>query len=420
MFGKKNKTNHDEILDVITAAKNGILEPRIINLNPNDTLGQIALGINDLLDQIEALQREMATSVSMAEKGATHRNIYSEGFRGLFKTNAINMSDGVNGIKAGQKGKTRGVLSEQFGELGNGTSGMNDVQNDLNISIDNLTQMAKIANETSKIADETLNNMNELSSNMSSLEGLINNSAHAIHTLTTRTDEISSVVGLIKDIAEQTNLLALNAAIEAARAGEHGRGFAVVADEVRKLAENTQRATSEISISIQTLQQETKEISQNSDEINRIAQAANVSVDVFRQTLIQFNDNAKATAETSKYIENKTLSIITKISQILTKTNIYSDVINERVEPENIQQIISEINSWHDEKQMAKFKHMPSYKTLRPLVDEFTAILKEISNSAKDGYNKENMNTIVSEFARLEAVSSKIFESYNNMVEDTK
>ncbi|MDD2272462.1 MAG: methyl-accepting chemotaxis protein [Desulfuromonadaceae bacterium] len=201
------------------------------------------------------------------------------------------------------------------------TSG--DIAQNCQMAVESATLASESAITGSRIVSSTIAAMEQISQQVS-------NTAQTVVVLGSRSDQIGDIVATIEDIADQTNLLALNAAIEAARAGEQGRGFAVVADEVRALAERTTKATREIGEMIKAIQNETKaavvqmnmgvkEVEQGTANASRSGEALLEILKRINDVTMQINQIATAaeeqTATTSEITNN-----IHQITEVLQGT----------------------------------------------------------------------------------------------------
>ena len=261
----------------------------------SDEISLTARSVNDLLGEFQSV-------VSRMKDSAAHVSTASEGLA----TSVAQLSDSVS-----QQNESTAAMAASVEELA--------------VSVTHISDSSNAAQQISKTSREHAQNGGEVIgktvAGMVDMTKSLQATAMQVETLGQRSQEIGSIAGVIKEIADQTNLLALNAAIEAARAGEQGRGFAVVADEVRKLAERTGDATTEIANVISAIQTDTQKAVH---EMSVVVELANSNAEIARQAGGSIDDIQNGAAE----VFNATNDIATALNE----QSAANDLIAQQVE----------------------------------------------------------------------------------------
>jgi len=296
-------------------------------------------------------------------------------------------------------------------------SGIMDIQGSLAGSVEAAKGTLECVSSLSSEFIKMSGNLKEISADIKGLSNVSSQSGQAVEGMSARAEEISSILSLIRGIAEQTNLLALNAAIEAARAGEAGRGFAVVADEVRGLADKTQTAITEINDVITALKDNVGSVSNISSQLISTIEHFASDMTEFENHLVEVDGQVHSHFGDINSMTDTVFMTLAKTDHMLWKVNTYLSINNREPAFQFVDHHNCRLGKWYYEGEGKEFfshsNHYSAMENPHSIVHNGTKDIFELIKNENIDYGK-----LMTAVRLMEDSSQKVFDSLSEIAQD--
>jgi methyl-accepting chemotaxis protein len=368
---------------------------RRINFDGKDEIVEVAHSFNRFLDKVANIAKDAqqeAQNAQISNEKAKNSLIHSE----MMITLSGHMTGGA-------------------------VSGAKDLQTSAQQAVGSLAEVNALNISTAEVVAEVKESTGGIIDSINHIAELINENRENAEQLQKNIGDISQVIALIKDISDQTNLLALNAAIEAARAGEHGRGFAVVADEVRKLAERTQKATSEVEVTINMLKQSAGSMVESSETTEEYAADSTRKLDNFTNSLGDLIEKSQTIKQDNQFISFEIFGILAKLDHLVFKLNAYGSIFDNELKATFGDHHGCRLGKWYEQGDgKTAFGHTDAYRRLdtpHKIVHE--NVLRALE-CVKRNDCVERRDELSTAFAETERQSTILFGVLNDMINEAR